>query len=212
LTEVPEYLLQRSRERRAALGLGGGEGGEGAAAPAAAAAPTSESSAVAPAEAGAAPAAAPPVEATPALPTYVAPPQPPKRIPVWMTPVLLLLPIWAFMYLGTFGERGEEELTPLQLGERVYNNSGCAGCHGGNGEGGVGPALATGESVKTFPEEADHIAWVETGSAGVKGQPYGAADREGGQRVATTGSMPGFAGQLSPEEISAVVLYEREGL
>jgi hypothetical protein len=27
VTEVPEHLLRRSRERRAALGLGGGEGG-----------------------------------------------------------------------------------------------------------------------------------------------------------------------------------------
>ena len=33
MTEVPEHLLQRSRERRAALGLGGGEAGEAAPAP-----------------------------------------------------------------------------------------------------------------------------------------------------------------------------------
>ena len=69
-----------------------------------------------------------------------------------MTPVLLLLPIWAFIYFGTFGERGGEELTPIQLGERVYNNAGCAGCHGADGQGGVGPALPNGDAVKTFPE------------------------------------------------------------
>jgi mono/diheme cytochrome c family protein len=212
LTEVPEHLLQRSRERRAALGLGGGEeGGAPAAAAAPAAAPAADTPAedpgsVVPAAAAAAPAVAEP------LPVYVAPPQPPKRIPVWMTPVLLLLPVWAFIYLGTFGERGGEELTPLQLGERVYNNSGCAGCHGATGGGGVGPALAGDDAEKTFPEEADHIAWIENGSAASKGQPYGDPNREGGQRVATSGAMPAFEGVLTPEEISAVVLYEREGL
>jgi cytochrome c oxidase subunit II len=28
-----------------------------------------------------------------------------------------------------------------QEGQRLYNNSGCAGCHGRAGQGGVGPAL-----------------------------------------------------------------------
>jgi mono/diheme cytochrome c family protein len=35
------------------------------------------------------------------------------------------------------------ELTPVaQEGQRLYVNSGCAGCHGRVGQGGVGPALA----------------------------------------------------------------------
>jgi mono/diheme cytochrome c family protein len=208
LTEIPEHLLQRSRERRAALGLEGGE--VGATTPAA---PTPASAAAPAAAVEEAPAAAAPAVVEPEVPAYVAPPEPPKRIPVWMTPVLLLLPVWAFIYLGTFGERGGgEELTPLQLGERVYSAN-CASCHGANGEGSaVFPRLAGGEAVKTFPDEPEHTAWVENGSQGVKGQPYGDPAREGGQRVATQGAMPGFASTLSAEEIAAVVLYEREGL
>src|SRR6185503_1051257 len=66
LTEVPEHLLQRSRERRAALGLGGGDAGD--AAPAASAAATPATSA-----AGGAASAAPAVRA----PVPVAPGAPP---------------------------------------------------------------------------------------------------------------------------------------
>lgn len=212
MTEVPEHLLRRSKERRAALGLGNGDAGGApseAATPApAAAATTSEPAAATPAEV--APAAAPaPVED---VAPYVEP-LPPRRIPMWVYPVLAVLPFWAFVYFGAFGSRvSEEPADPMVLGERVYQEFGCAGCHGADGGGGVGPALAGGESVKTFPDEADHAEWVRTGSAPFKGQPYGDPNREGGQRIAETGGMPGFAGTLSEEEIDAVVLYEREGL
>ncbi len=57
-----------------------------------------------------------------------------------------------------------------------------------------------------------HIAWVTTGSAGVKGKGYGDPNRAGGQHIATSGGMPGFGATLSPEEIDAVVDYERDGL
>ena len=103
MTEVPEYLLERSRERRAALGLGGG----GSAAPAAA--PTGEGdaspAAAAPASApAAAPAPSAPSVPIESLPTYVAPVGPRSGIPVWMMPVILILPLWAIVYLGAFGE------------------------------------------------------------------------------------------------------------
>ena len=104
MTEIPEHLLRRSRERREALGLSTGE--EGAATPppstpAAAATPSTE---VAPA-AAATPAPAP----APAAPAVVAPPPKPpppyveaalrrKRIPYWAIPVVALLPLWAFIY------------------------------------------------------------------------------------------------------------------
>ncbi|MEO6121094.1 MAG: cytochrome c, partial [Acidimicrobiales bacterium] len=200
--------------RRAALGLAGGAGGDGSATPA-----TTGPAPVAAAGSAAVPAAAAPVAAVaavdegPPAPTYLDFRQTTRaRIPAWVMPMLLVLPFWAMLYMGAFGERGgEEELDPIALGAEVYGAAGCGACHGAAGQGGVGPALAGGEAVLTFPDEADHAEWIRTGSGPFAGQPYGDPDREGGQRGPATGGMPGF-GSLSDEEIAAVVLYEREGL
>ena len=206
MTEVPDHLLQRSRERRAALGLGGdaGEGGESAA-PAAASAPATTGGAPAPAAAAPVIFEEPP---PPPPPAYVAEVER-NRVPAWIMPVLVALPFWALLYFGAFGERDSAEAAPPD-GAAVYASAGCAGCHGAAGEGGVGPALTGGESKLTFPDEADHISWVRTGSGPFRNQPYGDPDREGGQRVAT-GNMPGFP-TLSEAEVQAVVEYEREQL
>jgi mono/diheme cytochrome c family protein len=209
LTEVPEHLLRRSKERRAALGLGGGDAGG---APSEATTPAAAETTPAPAAAAAevVPAAAPPPveEVAP----YVEP-LPPRRIPMWVYPVLAVLPFWAFVYFGAYGTRESGPVDPMVLGQEVFQTAGCGGCHGAEGQGsGTFPKLADGEAVKTFPDEADHIEWVKTGSAPFKGQPYGDPNREGGQHIAQTGQMPAFAGTLSEEEIEAVVLYEREGL
>lgn len=221
VAEIPEHLLRRSKERRAALGLpGGSEGGGDAPAPAEGGTPAAPSSVPAPAPAGGgavpatAPATAPPVPVEePVHPSYIAAESIQRtKVPSWVMPVLVLLPFWGFLYLGAFGERQSEEvLDPLVLGEQVYKASGCSSCHGSAGEGGVGPALAGGESVLTFPEEADHEAWVKTGSGPARGQPYGDPDRAGGQRGPAKGIMPGNP-NLSDEEIKAVVAYEREKL
>lgn len=224
VTEVPEHLLRRSRERREALGLGGDGGSSGASGddlvPATAGvgavepaggttAPASPSSSAPPV----APPAVPAAPAEPAIPPYIAYRETTRtRIPPWIFPVLLFLPFWAMLYMGAFGERGGgEELDPIELGREVYGSAGCGACHGATGGGGVGPALAGGESVLTFPDEADHADWIRTGSGSFAGQPYGDPDREGGQRGPATGGMPGF-GNLSDEEVAAVVLFEREGL
>jgi mono/diheme cytochrome c family protein len=210
MTEVPEYLLERSRERRAALGLGGG----GTAPAAAADGPADASPATAAPADAPAPAAAPaartaaPVEA---LPTYVAPTGPRSGIPVWMMPVILILPLWAVVYMGAFGESTAAK-GPATGTEIFHTIAGCQNCHGPAGEGGVGPKLAAGEVVKTFPTEQDQIDFVTKGSAPIKGQPYGDPNREGGQHVANTGGMPTFGGQLTAEEIKAVVEFERTGL
>jgi mono/diheme cytochrome c family protein len=157
-------------------------------------------------------ASAPAVPAAPVdLPDYIADPGPRSGIPVWMMPVLLILPLWGIVYLGAFGETQQVELTGIELGAQIYASR-CASCHGATGGGGVGPPLAQRESVQTFPNEPDHIAWVEEGSSAKRGQPYGDPGRPGGQKIAQSGGMPGFAGQLSPDEIAAVVLFEREGL
>lgn len=208
MTEVPEHLLQRSRERRAALGLGGDAGDGESAAPAAASVPATTGGSPAPAAAAAAPVIfeEPP---PPPPPAYVAEVER-NRIPAWVLPVLVALPFWGLLYFGAFGERNTAEAAPPD-GAAVYQSAGCAGCHGGAGEGGVGPALSGGESKLTFPDEADHVSWVNTGSGPFANQTYGDPDREGGPRVAS-GGMPGFASSLSPEEIQAVVQYEREQL
>lgn len=215
MTEVPEHLLARSRERRAALGLAGGAPAEGAgdaaAAPPSSASPATVAPSPTPAKAAAAAAPAVVEEAKP-VPTYLRPEAKKARIPVWIMPVLVILPFWGILYVGAFGSRDTAEaLTGAALGAEVYRSQGCSACHGAAGEGGVGPALAGGEAKLTFPDEKDHISWVKTGSAPFKGQPYGAEDREGGQRGPATGGMPAFS-SLSDEEVAAVVLYERDEL
>ncbi|HEX2042043.1 MAG TPA: cytochrome c [Acidimicrobiales bacterium] len=228
MTEVPEYLLRRSRERREALGLlpeGGGSPGDDAPEGGGAAKATATATEAPPAEQGEAPSsapavpdAAPPAAAasteaeapTEALPTYLPPPGPKNGIPVWMYPVLVVLPLWAIVYLGSFGSRGGP-VSPMDQGRQIYASA-CASCHGASGGGGIGPKLSGGESALTFPNEEDHVTWVQNGSSSRRGQPYGDPNRPGGARVASTGQMPGFSGQLSDAQIRAVVLFEREGM
>ena len=71
-------------------------------------------------------------------------------------------------------------------GATVYENR-CAGCHGGDGGGGLGPQLSDGRVVQRFPDIADHIAVITDGRGG----------------------MPGFGDRLSEAEITAVAEYER---
>ena len=203
MTEVPDYLLERSRERRRALGLGGDDAGDGGGGEAAAA----------PAEVeGAAPVLAAPVD-VPAEPEPE--PEPPapwveaamrrKRVPWWAVPVLVGLPIWAFVYATTLEAPAGDESDPFVLGANVYAAN-CASCHGGVGEGGVGPELADGSVVDTFGDPADQIDWVTLGSASAEGGVYG------DNNTASMGGMPAFGEVLSPEELIAVVLHERSTL
>lgn len=218
VTEVPDYLLERSRARRAALGLAtpGGPAPSGDAAPAGAPAPavTGAPPAVQPAEAAGAPAqvaAATGTIADPApVPPVAASTGPRSGIPVWMMPVILLLPFWAVIYLGSFATPKAAAGGPVN-GGAVYASN-CVSCHGAQGQGGVGPKLSGGEAKLTFPDEADHVKWVQTGSAPSKGKPYGDPNRPGGPHTAASGGMPAFTGTLSPEQIQAVVTYEREKL
>lgn len=199
MTEVPEHLLRRSRERKAQAS---GEAGAEAGAPATEAA--ASSSAVEPAAGGAAPAAAGGggTPAKPKAPEFTGPPQPPKRnprLPLWAMPVVAALPFWAMLYAGSFGERPTGEQGPIERGAAIYTGQGCGGCHGPTGGGGIGPAMAG--VAETFPEFADHVEWVRVGSAGVRGQPYGATGK------IATGGMPGF--DLPEEDLIAVVCHER---
>lgn len=60
----------------------------------------------------------------------------------------------------------------------------CSGCHGPEGEGGVGPALAGG--LSRFASEEEVATFVSTG---------------------VPGRMPGFETRLGPDEINAIANY-----
>lgn len=90
----------------------------------------------------------------------------------------------------------------IAMGQEIYAQ--CAGCHGPQGGGGVGPAL--GPVVNTFSACADHIEWVELGSSGFR---EAGRSTYGDSGKAVTQGMPGFGGSLSPEQLAAVVAFER---
>ncbi len=104
-------------------------------------------------------------------------------------------------------------------GELLFQTN-CARCHtkgwsyfnpaNGNiplpsaqGSGALGPNLRDGTSVNQFPVEQDQITFVTGGSQYEK--PYGV-------RGIGSGKMPGFLNILSPDQIKAIVDYERTGL
>ena len=99
---------------------------------------------------------------------------------------------------GDFLARGQELYVDTQVA--------CSGCHGNNGEGGVGPAFVGGTVLATFPGCADHVKWVQLGSAGWQAQ-VGA--EYGAQNVLSKGGMPNFDDSLSDEDLKSVILFER---
>jgi len=175
-----------------------------AAAPATTAAPSEAVAAATPA-APAAPVAPPPPER---LAPYVEAAVTRKKIPYFVIPVLVLLPIWALMYALTLDKPSPKEAGPLIEGATVYAK--CAACHGPTGGGGVGPQLSGGAVLKEFPNAADQLDWVMLGSAGFKAagrQTYGTQNKS-----VDAGIMPGWADSLTAEELVAVVRHERETL
>jgi mono/diheme cytochrome c family protein len=215
VTEVPEHLLKRSQDRRAALGLGGGDGGDsGDAAPAAAAPTDAPSAAVEPAAATAAAkqAAAVPAEPEPEVvpPPYVRAALTRKKIPLWVMPVLIFLPVWGIIYLGGLSPADTGEPTQIELGGEIYGAQ-CASCHNT----GVGRPLTDGDLAATFPDLIGQLQFVYLGSAGTgpKDTPYGDPNREGGQHLTYSyngNAMPAFGESLTQAELLAVVRYERE--
>jgi mono/diheme cytochrome c family protein len=199
LTDIPEHLLRRSRERRAALGLGGD-------------APTGGSGeAETPAQAPATPAAATPAP-QPAAPGEEPKPEPPKpdpvyiqaakrrrRVPYWAMSVLAALPLWAYVYVRTLEPPPTGENDPFVLGEEQFTQ--CSSCHGAQGEGGSGPAFADGAVQEVWPDWRDHMMWVRLGSEGWPSETYGATNRP------KQGGMPSWA--LTDQELAQVVLHER---
>jgi mono/diheme cytochrome c family protein len=74
-------------------------------------------------------------------------------------------------------------------GAAMYDQA-CSGCHGNKGQGEVGPKLNGGAVLQTFKDEDAEVQFVTKGS----------------------GSMPAFQGQLSPDQIRAVVEFTRTDL
>ncbi len=219
MTEVPEHLLKRSRDRRAALGLGGGDagdsgGGGGAEAPGSASASTGAVEAATPAAAAARPAAVEPIEAVPPrrVPKYVRASLERKRIPLWVMPVLAFLPIWAVIYVNTLSKPYSNVPTQLVDGATVYAN--CSSCHAADGSGGVGRQLNDGEVLKTFPHLADQLEFVWQGDVGTGiGKAYGDPNRPGGPHIAGSykgNQMPAWNGNLTQSQLLDVVRHERE--
>jgi mono/diheme cytochrome c family protein len=205
LTEIPEHLLKRSRERRAALGLGGDapEGGAGGASPA----PAGESAAPAAATPAPAPAPAPePARPEPPKPdpVYIQAAKRRKRAPYWAMSVLAALPLWGYMYVRTLEPPPTGEDDPLALGAEVYTAS-CASCHGGTGGGVSAPGFVDGAIMETWPDWRDHAAWVRLGTDGWPAPTYGANDKP----VGGGGTMPPWP-TLTDQQIAEVVLHERQ--
>lgn len=213
MTEVPEHLLQRSRDRRAALGLGG-DGGD--ATPATAAATASASTAVAPAAASS-PAMtsapiAPVVKAPVFVPPYVQASERRQRVPMWAFPVLAFLPVWGIIYAQSLSAPPATTLTQLEAGAALYGGElPCAGCHGAAGAGGTGRKLSEGQVILTFPNIADQLEYVKIGDAGINNAKYGNPDRPGGQHGGGYNGafMPAFK-TLTDKELLEVVRHERE--
>ena len=151
MTEIPEHLLKRSRERRASGGdSSGASGGESSAAPVPAAAAT-------PAVKAAVPAEPVTVAAVPDAP-HVAAAKSRGRIPYWAMATLSLLPIFLFMYVRGLQPQKAEASGPIAIG--IENYGSCASCHGADGGGGAGRAFSNMESLKTFPHIEDMLNWV----------------------------------------------------
>jgi mono/diheme cytochrome c family protein len=208
LTEIPEHLLKRSRERRAALGLGGGGSDDAPAsdtAPAETVAATT-AAAAAPAPTTPAPVEAPKPEPPKPDPPYIQAAKRRKRIPYWALPVLAALPLWGYVYVRTLEPPPAGADDPVVMGTTVFAGN-CASCHGSTG-GGIGnaPQLSDGHVTETFSDWRDQAAWVRLGTDGWPAATYGDTAKPVG---GSGGTMPSWT-TLTDQQIAAVVLHERE--
>ena len=95
------------------------------------------------------------------------------------------------------------EPAAITEGRAVYGRY-CAACHGDDGGGGTGPALA--DVAATFPDCSDHMEWIRLGSQrwlDERGPTYGADDTE------VAGGMPPWNGILTDPQLTAVAAFER---
>ncbi len=225
MTEIPEHLLKRSRERRSAIGQGD-DAAPSDGAPSTTPATTTSSAPATTASSGTAaagvPAATGPAPRT-AAPAPTAPPPPApdpvyvqaakqrKKIPYWAMATLSLMPIWGFMYVRAVTQPPTVVEGPLGIGAEVYSN--CASCHGAAGGGGVGYPFEGQSVLQTFPHIEDQVRYVYYGTEGFNAagvEIYGNPDRPGGPHITgERGVMPAFGSQLTEYEIIGVICHER---
>ena len=158
------------------------------------------------------------------------PESPRTRYPAWLAALLVAIPLLAVLYLVVVpnqptcgsagqlavdpatgvavgcdgGEYGVDDVSNFSIGATVYEEA-CAVCHGADGGGGAGPAMAGGAVLEAFPTPSctTQIEWIALGSSDWPDATYGAND------TPVAGGMPGFEGQLTELEIAQVTLYER---
>ena len=209
MTEVPEHLLKRSRDRRASAG-----GGD--AAPAESSSESTEVEAVGATAAAPAAAATPAVAAAEPVPPYVEASLKRKKIPFWAWPMLAFLPLWAVIYIGGLSPAASGAPTQLATGATIFGAN-CSGCHGAAGGGGVGRPMNNGNLVATFPDIIGQLefVWLGSNGTGPAGTPYGDPAREGGQHKTLSWNgnpMPNFNKTLTQANLLAVVRYEWQTL
>ena len=84
---------------------------------------------------------------------------------------------------------GQTGTTSAPNGAQLYKSN-CAGCHGGDGGGGVGPQLRDGAVTTSFKDAASQVEFVENGASG----------------------MPAFRNRMTDAEVQAVVDFTRTAL
>lgn len=132
-----------------------------------------------------------------------------QKVPYWVMPLLIFLPVWLIMYVGTLEAPTREEGVIYEGGE-IYVEAGCANCHGAAGAGGTGPAFAGGAIIDTFAQAEAQMAWVTHGSQGFTDAGIDVYGTNATQIGSYNGSaMPAFGADLTAEELIAVVFYER---
>lgn len=210
MTEIPEHLLKRSKERRAALG------GDDSAAADAASPSTATPAITASAAVAAAPATAKPAKAAPAAPpppkpdpAYIAAAKSRKKIPFWAMATLSLLPIWGFMYVQGVKPQAKTAHGPLGDGVGVYSAN-CSTCHNPDGSGNLGRPFVGGASQQTFPHIEDQLNLVYTGSKAFADAGLPFYGDESLKHLGYNGAyMPKFGGTISDADILAAVCHER---
>ena len=219
MTEVPDYLFERSRQRRVALGLISDDGSGGdvpAVAGSGGALATSGAGTADVIAAAKASAKLEPVGTASVEPAFIIAAKTRNKVPVWVLPIVFFLPLWAFVYVK-LTEPPPPPITAISEGAATYTAR-CVSCHGGDGAGyeggGIGRPLYNGEVLLTFPDLLqDMIHWLEVGSQGIGlGNVYGDPNRPGGPHISgeTGANMPGFGEVLSGHKIFSVLRYIRE--
>jgi hypothetical protein len=215
VTEIPEHLLKRSRERRAALSGDEATPAESAGAPAAPAPAAAAAATPVPAKP-----AAPPAKVAPVVkpdPPYIAAAKNRPKIPWWAMSTLAIMPIILFMYIRGLTPDPANAEGPTAVGGELFG--GCASCHAADGSGGAGRQLSQGDVLLTFPKIEWQLNLVYTGSQVHAGEVYGDPNRPGGPHLGlqyngspmpAQGSTAG--GALTDAEILAVVCHERYDL